>query len=44
MHFKRRLSDDGKTNLEECLAGTDPNVNEDIIFRDSFEQFVVPQD
>jgi hypothetical protein len=28
---------DGATNLEECLAGTDPNVNNDIIFMDGFE-------
>jgi uncharacterized repeat protein (TIGR01451 family) len=28
---------DGATNLEECLAGTDPTVNNDIIFMDGFE-------
>ena len=28
---------DGVTNLEEFLAGTDPNVNESKIFKDSFE-------
>jgi len=28
---------DGATNLEECLAGTDPTVNNDTIFMDGFE-------
>jgi hypothetical protein len=25
------------TNLEEFLAGTDPNINNDLIFKDGFE-------
>jgi uncharacterized repeat protein (TIGR01451 family) len=29
--------DDGSTNLEEYLAGTDPNVNNNFIFKDGFE-------
>jgi uncharacterized repeat protein (TIGR01451 family) len=28
---------DGLTNLEECLAGTDPHVNNDLLFKDGFE-------
>jgi len=29
--------DDGLTNLEEFLAGTDPNVHNDFLFKDGFE-------
>jgi hypothetical protein len=29
--------EDGSTNLEEFIAGTDPNVNNNIVFRDGFE-------
>jgi len=28
---------DGLTNREECLAGTDPNVHNDRLFKDGFE-------
>jgi hypothetical protein len=29
--------EDGLTNLEEYETGGDPNVNQDVIFRDGFE-------
>ncbi len=28
---------DGATNLEEYLRGTDPNFNDDFLFKDGFE-------
>ena len=33
---------DGKTSLQEYLDGTNPRVNEDIIFQDSFENLLPP--